>query len=227
MQLEQFGGLDKSSVEKLLLYIPCFRQVQAYDESQFQLLLATARVSSVAANQTFIGHGNQDQRLFFLLRGQLIARVKGQGDCITLDNIHAGEMFGELALLLNQPRSADIVVADQSRQAVIFTLECDALQYSEQFTLIDRTTKLIFYRNLVHHLRWKLEKLRHQFPAHPLADKHRRLKALSLYQNDAKQLFETYEQAKKLAALLSDWNRLSIHSQAVDRRKSIDIVADL
>lgn len=210
MQLMQFDGLSRAEVEKLLLYIPTFRQIKDYSETQFQLLLASAKVVKVEPGEKLIDHGSENQQIFFLLRGQLKTVARRNGQPVPLNVIEAGEIFGEMALLLNQPRSADIILADSCRQALVFTLESEIFQNFSQFTLIDDTTKLIFYRHLVHHLRWQLDKLRNQYPSHPLADKHRQMK-LTLLKNDAKQLPANYTQAKNLADLLLQWNPSLVH----------------
>ncbi len=207
MQFQSTSSVRKDDVERLLQYIPFFKQIQQEDEQQLQTLVAFSRVSVLEAGQTFINFGSQDQWLYFLLRGELeVSYSTDNAKAVRINKINAGEVFGEIALLLNQPRSADIFVSDQCRHAMIFGLDYNAFGRLMDFSLISLATKLAFYRNVVHNLRWKLELYRNQHPDNPLASKHRQIKLVSTPKGGEDELQALHEQAVALAKLLVEWN---------------------
>ena len=207
MQTQSTGSVRKDDVERLLQYIPFFKQVQQEDEQQMQTLVAFSRVSVLEAGQTFINFGSQDQWLYFLLRGELeVSYQSSQSLSVRVNKINAGEVFGEIALLLDQPRSADIRVSDNCRQALIFGLDYNAFGRLTDFSLISLATKLAFYQNVVHNLRWKLELYRSQHPNNPLASKHRQIKLSTSPKGGEAELQSLHQQAVALAKLLVEWN---------------------
>ncbi|WP_317931251.1 cyclic nucleotide-binding domain-containing protein [Halioxenophilus sp. WMMB6] len=207
MLMQPFSGVRRDDVERLLQYIPFFRQIQQQDPEQFQVLLSFSKVSVLERGQLFLHAGSQDQWLYFLLRGELAVTVDRPDDeKIIVNKIQAGEVFGEIALILGQPRSADIRVAEQCRQATVFGLDFNAFGRLNDFSLIKLPIKQAFYRNVVHTLRWQLEVYRQQHPSHPLAEKHRRIKVLSLPKGGFEELQALHNQAVELATLLVEWN---------------------
>jgi len=207
MQLQPFSGLSREEVERLLSYVPFFRQVQQQDLQQYHLLLAFAKVSVFAAGEQMLEYGSEDQWFYFLLRGELeVYRTKANQQPFLLNRVQAGEIFGELSLLLNRTRTADIKVADNCRQAIVFGLDFNIFRKLNDFAMINRESKLAFYRNITHHLRWKLDNYRNLHPSNPLADKHRQIKVLSLPKGGVEELIAVHDQAVTLAKLLADWN---------------------
>lgn len=207
MQTQSTGSARKDDVERLLQYIPFFKQVQQQDEQQLQTLVAFSRVSVLDAGQTFLNFGSQDQWLYFLLRGELEVTYRAdEASVVRVNKINAGEVFGEIALLLDRPRSADICVSENCRQAMIFGLDYNAFGRLTDFSLISLGTKLAFYQNVVHNLRWKLELYRSQHPDNPLASRHRQIKLSTSPRGGEEELQSLHDQAVALAQLLVEWN---------------------
>lgn len=207
MQLQPFSSVRRDDIERLLQYIPFFRQIQQQDSEQFQLLLAFSRVAVLEPKQVLLQAGSKDNWLYFLLRGELAVSVNSaDAEPKVVNTIQSGDVFGEIALLLNTPRSADIRVADGCRQATVFGLDFNAFGRVQDFSLVTLATKLSFYRNVVHTLRWKLEVYRSQYPSHPLANAHRKLKVLAQNAVGNAALEDLHQQATDLARLLVQWN---------------------
>ena len=72
---------------------------------------------------------------------------------------------------------------------------------------ISRQTKLTYYRNTAHNLRWKLEVYRSQHLQHELANKHRQIKLYLGPKDTFEELLSLHEQSQALASLLLEWNK--------------------
>jgi CRP-like cAMP-binding protein len=203
MQLQQFDGLSLTEIKKLLLYIPLFRQIQ---QDQLDLLLASSTARMLQPHTRLLATGEQNHYCYFLLRGELSVSARQHNASIQLGRIGAGEIFGELSLLLDQPRCADIRVSDGARYAIVLETDFRIFSTDDGFSLLDTVSKRIFYQNIVHHLRFKLDNLRQQYPKHPLADQHRQISPRLLAPNPAEQLRATRGQAVAMAKLLAQWN---------------------
>src|SRR5690606_3744516 len=92
------------------------------------------------------------------------------------------------------------------RQAIPIDIDCsiyDDLYFTRPTTL---TTKLIYYCNMMHQLRRKLELNRAQSRQHALANPHRQVRLPAGHKRTREELVSLHEQAKALALLLLEWN---------------------
>ena len=74
------------------------------------------------------------------------------------------------------------------------------------FSRITLSTKLIYYRILVHNLRWKLEMYRSQHPNTVFSSSHHRIKLFTGNSDSFDELESLHFQAQQLAKLLLQWN---------------------
>ena len=103
--------------------------LQGIDAStRFQIIMALKK-RTFSEGELVFTKGSKGRSLFFLQRGVMDV-VVGDGNadptnpvltCVCVDQIHAGSVFGELAILLSMPRTATISVA--SKRAVAYELE--------------------------------------------------------------------------------------------------------
>jgi CRP-like cAMP-binding protein len=84
-------------------------------ERQLRSLAKTAKVVSYPANARVVKEGEPGIGLYILLSGQAEVR---QGDR-TLARLGPGQFFGEMTLLDEQPRSADVIAVQPSECAVL------------------------------------------------------------------------------------------------------------
>lgn len=209
MQEEALNDNSRDEIERLLLFIPFFRQVKEDDPQQFQTLIAFSKVIRVNRGESIFNVGSNDGWLFFLVRGELSVQiVDGTKKAVNVNSISAGEVFGDLAMLLGKPRTASITVAESCRQAIVFGLDFNTFGTLTDFSLVTLKTKLAFYRNAVHSLRWKLEVYRSQHPQHSLASQHRKLKIYNGPLDTAEELKSLHTQAVGMAAMLTSWNQM-------------------
>jgi hypothetical protein len=163
----------------------------------------------VNRGESIFNVGSNDGWLFFLVRGELSVQiVDGTKKAVNVNSISAGEVFGDLAMLLGKPRTASITVAESCRQAIVFGLDFNTFGTLTDFSLVTLKTKLAFYRNAVHSLRWKLEVYRSQHPQHSLASQHRKLKIYNGPLDTAEELKSLHTQAVGMAAMLTSWNQM-------------------
>ncbi|GMG87152.1 cyclic nucleotide-binding domain-containing protein [Biformimicrobium ophioploci] len=198
----------RDSVDRLLNVIHLFRDIRASSEWQYDVLFKRSRLVTLEPGEALFHAGDVDQWMYFLLRGELkvLPGREPLPGTKPLAEIRPGEVFGDLAMLLAEPRSATIVAAGEAKEVQVLGVDCTLFGDLEDFTLLQLPTKLVFYRNMVHSLRWKLEVYRSRFPEHELANSHRRLRLYTGQKNCKEELVALAEQARCLAGILLDWN---------------------
>jgi len=199
--------LPRETLDLLLSGIPFFKTLKQQDATQYDYLLKISRVLAYGPGDVVLQKGENDQWLFFLLKGKLAVYVGAplNGDLVNF--ITAGEVFGDISQLLKQSRTATVLADKSARQSLVFALDFSVFGSLSSTVPINLKTKLIYYRNMVHNLRWKLEVYRSQHLQHPLANKHRLIKLFTGLKDTQSELISLHEQAMGLAHLLTEWNK--------------------
>ncbi|WHI48751.1 Crp/Fnr family transcriptional regulator [Microbulbifer sp. JMSA004] len=212
MEIKPLSEYPRDAVDRLLNVIHLFRDIRASSEWQYDVLLKRSRLVSLQSGEQLLRAGDVDQWVYFLLRGELHVKVnspsaeEASGNERPLAVIRPGELFGDLSMLLAEPRSADVFAANNSQDTQVLGVDCTLFGDLEDLSLLQLPAKLVFYRNMVHSLRWKLEVYRSKYPGHQLANSHRKLKLYTGPKNSREELIALAEQAKALAQILLDWN---------------------
>ncbi|WP_444940047.1 Crp/Fnr family transcriptional regulator [Microbulbifer sp. ZKSA004] len=212
MEIKPLSEYPRDAVDRLLNVIHLFRDIRASSEWQYDVLLKRSRLVSLQSGEQLLRAGDVDQWVYFLLRGELHVKVnspaaeEAPGNERPLAVIRPGELFGDLSMLLAEPRSADVFAANNSQDTQVLGVDCTLFGDLEDLSLLQLPAKLVFYRNMVHSLRWKLEVYRSKYPGHQLANSHRKLKLYTGLKNSREELIALAEQAKALAQILLDWN---------------------
>lgn len=206
MEIKRIETMGRQTIDQLLSAIPFFKAVKQADPSQFEVLLQYSRIITFNPGEVVLQRGDGDQCLYFLLKGRLAVYP---GQSLTdepVNYITPGEVFGDLARLTHRPRSATIVADHGSREIMVFSSDFSELDNLKSSYPISLQTKLLYYRNTVHNLRWKLEVYRSQHPKDALANRHRAIKLYMGAKDTAEELHSLYDQARELANLLVAWN---------------------
>jgi CRP/FNR family cyclic AMP-dependent transcriptional regulator len=90
-------------------------------DADWQQLFRFTTFRSVAPGNTLIRHGEPDQTIFFVLRGQLEVTLRS-GDGISMGRlalVEAGSILGELAFFDGGPRSANAWAVDACEVAAM------------------------------------------------------------------------------------------------------------
>ena len=83
-------------------------------------ILKFALERRVRRGQTIMQRGDDGSSLMAVLRGRVrISSVSGDGKEVTLNVINPGEIFGEIALLDGQPRSADATATEDTTLLIV------------------------------------------------------------------------------------------------------------
>lgn len=207
MEIKLLSKLSRDYVEQLLSAIPFFKLIKQQDAWQFELLLQASRIVTYLPGELVLQRGDSDQWLFFLLKGRLAVYTDEPLTGELINYITPGEVFGDLAQLMGQPRTATILAEATCRESVVLATDASIFGDIDSTRPISIQTKLAYYRNTVHNLRWKLEVYRSQHLQHSLANKHRQVKLYTGPKETLEELRALYEQAQALAVLLLEWNR--------------------
>jgi CRP/FNR family transcriptional regulator, cyclic AMP receptor protein len=207
MEIKLLSKLSRDYVEQLLSGIPFFKLVKQQDAWQFELLLQSSRIITYLPGEVVLQRGDTDKWLFFLLKGRLAVYVDDPLKGELVNYVTPGEVFGDLAQLMGQPRTATVLAEPSYRESIVLATDASIFGDINSTRPITIQTKLAYYRNTVHNLRWKLEVYRSQHLQHPLANKHRLVKLYTGVKDTQEELRALYEQAQALASLLLQWNR--------------------
>ena len=69
-------------------------------------------VIDVPASATIVCCGEKGDDVYFILSGRAIAGIEENGNYRSLETMHAGDFFGEIAALMDTPRTANVVADD-------------------------------------------------------------------------------------------------------------------
>ncbi len=95
------------------------------EERQLASLLQYLEVLELLPNATVFRKGDHGDAMFMVLEGEVRARVVIDGRESTLSTMPAGECFGEIAIIDEGPRSADVVANVES---VLLKISAGALK---------------------------------------------------------------------------------------------------
>ena len=207
METKPLHKVPRETLEHLLSGIPFFKAVRQQDLTQFELLLQASRVVSFAPGETVLQKGETSNWLYFLLKGKLAVYVDQPLEGDLINYVTPGEVFGDLAQLMGQPRTATVIADSAAKESMVLALDFNIFAQLNSVRPISLQTKLTYYRNTAHNLRWKLEVYRSQHLHHELANKHRQIKLYVGPKDTLEELISLHEQSQALALLLLEWNK--------------------
>ena len=115
----------ESRPEELLKRVPMFERLA---EADFQRLVDTLVPRTVLAGDKIIQQGERGKSLFLIARGVVgVLVAKGTGPASRVASLHAGEFFGERALLTDEPRNATVMAATDCRLFELTRRDVEAL----------------------------------------------------------------------------------------------------
>lgn len=205
MNIKEIRQVPNSELTLLLTRIPFFKELRLRDEGQLQLLLTYSCLVELAPGETIMRRGQKGTWLYFLIKGKLIVYRDEVDPAQAINSITPGELFGDLAQLCDHQRKATVAASDD-RSALLFACDFKAFGDIDNFTQIKLSTKLLFYRTVVHSIRWRLEVLRMDQPEHALVVELRKLPVFSGLRDGIEELHALHDQAQYLASILERWN---------------------
>lgn len=165
--LEVEMGVDKDQIVELLKAGEEFQQLS---DTLLSELVGCLQIKEVAAGAHIIVDGEHERSMFILVSGRLRVTRQGKDGTLMLYNeILPGEIVGELGVILDQPRTADITAL---RRSVLGILSKEDFEYLlNNFPVeINRVFSQAIYNHLRHARRIKNQKRAHAFIVIPLSD---------------------------------------------------------
>jgi hypothetical protein len=196
---------SQQTIDSLLGSVALYKQAYQLDPIQFDVLLRHSQLIEARLGEVVIEAGQIDTWLYFLLRGQLVVYA-GDPAVRRVNVITPGEIFGDMAILMDLPRSATVIADVKTRASVVVRTDFSIFGEPHDLGCIKLPLKLLFYRTMIHNLRWKLEVYRSQFPSHSFAADHRKIRLYSGPRDTLEELISLDRQARQLAGLLIGWN---------------------
>jgi CRP/FNR family transcriptional regulator, cyclic AMP receptor protein len=206
MEIFDLHHSQRESLDALVSSFVLIKQVYQQDPAQFESLLRQMQLLHVKPGEVIIDVGQEDMGLYFLLKGQLVVYA-GVPPLKKVHTITPGEMFGDVAVLLRDKRSATVIADVRVKISSVLRVDFEIFGALADMSRVNLAVKLIFYRNIVHNLRWKLEVYRTHFPQHACASGHHKIRLFSGSRDTLEELLSLDEQARQLAQLLNEWNR--------------------
>lgn len=229
MQIKPVNTLARDKVDKLLANIPFYRDVANSEPWQYDLLLNHSRIIELAPGDIVLRKGDIDTWMYFVLKGQLAVYADAPEQLSAPINfITPGELFGDLAIFAEGRRNATVVADKNSREVILFGTDFSIFNNADPHAGVSRHTQLLFYRNMVHGVRWKLEVYRIQYPDHALVAKGRAVKMYLGAKGSQEELDSLRAQAQQLADVLGEWNReFGALSTEGDSLLDVPVIPDL
>ena len=197
----------KESIQRFVYGITFFKEVIDSEPEQFERLMESSRIVEAAPEEFIIHKGDKDPYLYFLLKGRLVVLPNDESDMSeSLNEINPGELFGAMAMVTGQERSATIKVHGSSKANLLFAVDFNHFKDIHDFSEFTLATKISFYRLVVHNIRWTLETNKMREPSHSLVDKMRQLTLFRGERGTMDELESLHKQANELASILSEWN---------------------
>jgi CRP-like cAMP-binding protein len=204
MKTDNASSLTSEELERKLSTLPYFKEVRRHDEDQFRLLIEHSRLLLLEPGEYLVRKGDKDRALYCLVRGELEACADDNRDSV-LGTLRPGEVFGETALLRKSARTAHIRVPESGRPSTVFATDFSVLLEDDGGASLK--TQLIFYRQMVHMLRWRNDAYKIRFPDSPLAREPYLLRPFSGTPGTREELLALRTQAEYLSERLVSLNR--------------------
>jgi hypothetical protein len=206
MKINDLSDYKHDEIQALLRRVPFFKELQEKDPQQTQVLLHYSCMVELEPGETIMRRGDRGSWMYFLVKGQLAVYLDEPESGKALNQITPGELFGDLALLCDHERKATVAAEFGNKKALLFATDFKPFGDLKEFATIKLSTKLTFYRTMVHSIRWRLEVKRMAAPSHPLAKELLKHPTFAGPKDSVEELESLYELAEYLADILDRWN---------------------
>lgn len=110
----KFGSREESPIIKMLERVPIF---SGLSQKELRSIASSSKEKKFQAGQTMVSEGESGVGFFLIIEGRAEVRSGGK----VLSRLEQGQFFGEMTLLDEQPRSADVMAVDPTK-CLVFTV---------------------------------------------------------------------------------------------------------
>lgn len=104
-------GRDADTLAELLSAVDIFSPLTS---AELNALASNARGHVFAPGEIIIRAGDSGSSMFVVSRGSVDVRVDSNGTARTLKRLSEGDFFGEMGLFTGEPRTANVIAADET-----------------------------------------------------------------------------------------------------------------
>jgi hypothetical protein len=210
MKIKQLSDYSPEQIKTLLNRIPFFKDLLRVDSTQTQTLLNYSCIVELEAGEVIMRRGDRGSWMYFLLNGKLAVYHDEPEPGTSLNYISAGELLGDLALLCEHERKATVAADNGNKKTVLFATDFKVFGQLLDFSTVNLMAKLLFYRTMVHSIRWRLEVKRMAEPDNILAKSLLQYPAYRGEKDGVEELQALCKQARHLGDILECWNSQSV-----------------
>lgn len=113
---------ERGELEKLFVSMPLFRD---FSKKDIDLLLNIVHNRVYCAGEYIFFQGDPGIGLYIILEGEISVEITAGKEKYRMATFSQGDLFGELALLEDEKRSASAIAVKDSRLSVIFKPDLD------------------------------------------------------------------------------------------------------
>ena len=206
MKIKELTELEEKTLQDLLGRVPFFKELRLRHPEQVNIMLAYSCLVELEPGETIMRRGEKGTWLYFLIKGRLAVFADDPVNERPISHITPGELFGDLALLADRERKASVAADPKERSTLVFACDFKPFGALNDFSRVPLGCKLVFYRTMVHSIRWRLEVLRMDQPDNPLVSQLRKVPLYNGPKECVEELQGIHQQACFLADLLQQWN---------------------
>lgn len=208
MEVLSLDQCPQRAIEALVGAMTIFRQIATADPEQWRLLLKHLEIVELRSGELVFEAEQSTAWLCFLLRGQ-VAVYQGV-EPKRIDSITPGEIFGEVFGLMDRPRATLLIADTCCKRSTLVRVDFSIFGELHDVSQVTLPVKLIFYRSIVHSLRWKLEVYRDKHPLHQCAGGFSAVRVFVGQRGTLAELCNLDAQARQLAQLFVQWGAAQI-----------------
>jgi len=117
---------EHKRTKEFLAGLPIFKGLGRMD---FVHLMQVLQDRTYLKDEIIFNEGDIGRALFIVLSGRVHIKRKTEDGEVVLATVNAGEIFGEMALLEEMPRTASAVAAEKAQVFMLYKCRLDSLLY--------------------------------------------------------------------------------------------------
>lgn len=222
MITQPLNSYPKDRLDNLLSGISMIRELQQEDPVQAELLLSFARICEAKPGDEIVTQTIKDPQFYFLLRGQVLVYAEEDQEIgLEVGIISPGQIFGAISLIAGSDRTATLIADASVGSAILLSVSYKPFGSLLDFSSLNLSAKLKFYRLVANNTRWRLEMYRTRYRDSPLAKRIREIEIFNGEKNSIEDLKSLERQIVAMTHLMVDWNRY-LHQQLTLGDEPID-----